>query len=273
MFGLVWAKFLVYFGAGLLLARGRAPRARTERRAPSGRAGARPSARAAVIGRRRRCTPVRLALAVSLVADWPPAVAQLVPRWPRRGSRGAGRRGARRRFSPGSVVLVALESGIDAFDDRLLRVHMVQHMLLLMVAPCCCSPADPVLLTLRVLPPSGRPTAGSRCSAAAVRGGPVARLFAARRRAHTSAVVLRRHPPHPGCMNSSTRCTWWPGSCCGRRCLTPTGPQRTSRRPRPARVPDRGDVPMALLGAYLNRHPTLVYPATVRPPAPSGSPR
>src|SRR2546429_14061 len=39
-------------------------------------------------------------------------------------------------FMAGIVtVLLALQSGLDTYDDRLLSVHMVQHMLLLLLAP------------------------------------------------------------------------------------------------------------------------------------------
>jgi putative copper resistance protein D len=53
-------------------------------------------------------------------------------------------------------VLVALESGVDSFDDQLLQAHMVQHMLLLMLAPLLLLGGRPVILALRALPPSGR---------------------------------------------------------------------------------------------------------------------
>lgn len=54
------------------------------------------------------------------------------------------------------VVLVALQSGIDTYDERLLSVHMVQHMLLLMLAPPLLLLARPVHLALKALPPGGR---------------------------------------------------------------------------------------------------------------------
>ncbi len=53
-------------------------------------------------------------------------------------------------------ALVALQSGIDAYDDQLLSVHMVQHMLLLMVVPALLLGGQPVLLALRALPPRRR---------------------------------------------------------------------------------------------------------------------
>jgi cytochrome c oxidase assembly factor CtaG len=51
---------------------------------------------------------------------------------------------------------VALESGIGAYDDELLSVHMVQHMLLIMPAPLLLLGGRPVILALRALPPAGR---------------------------------------------------------------------------------------------------------------------
>ncbi len=53
-------------------------------------------------------------------------------------------------------VLVALGSGLDTDDDRLLSAHMVQHMLLLMLAPLLLLGGRPVILALRALPPPGR---------------------------------------------------------------------------------------------------------------------
>jgi putative copper resistance protein D len=54
-------------------------------------------------------------------------------------------------------VLVALCSGLDAYDDRLLSVHMVQHMLLLLGAPLLLIAGRPLLLVMRALTPGARP--------------------------------------------------------------------------------------------------------------------
>src|SRR5947209_1644633 len=48
-------------------------------------------------------------------------------------------------------VFVALQSGIGRYDDRLLSVHMVQHMLLLFLAPLLLLAGRPAALALRVL--------------------------------------------------------------------------------------------------------------------------
>ncbi len=55
-----------------------------------------------------------------------------------------------------AVILVALQSGVDAYDDRLLSVHMVQHMLLLLLAPLLLLAGRPQVLVLRATPAGGR---------------------------------------------------------------------------------------------------------------------
>jgi putative membrane protein len=55
-----------------------------------------------------------------------------------------------------AVVLVALQSGLDAYDERLLSAHMLQHVLLLMLAPPLLLLGAPVLLALRALPAQRR---------------------------------------------------------------------------------------------------------------------
>lgn len=49
------------------------------------------------------------------------------------------------------VLVVALQSGIGAYDDRLLSAHMLQHMLLALVAPLLLAQGRPELLALRSL--------------------------------------------------------------------------------------------------------------------------
>ena len=48
--------------------------------------------------------------------------------------------------------LFATCSGLAAYDDTLLSVHMVQHMILSMVVPLFCALGAPVTLALRTLP-------------------------------------------------------------------------------------------------------------------------
>lgn len=55
-----------------------------------------------------------------------------------------------------ATILVALASPIDAYADDLLAVHMVQHLLLAMVAPPLLALGAPVTLLLRVAGPLTR---------------------------------------------------------------------------------------------------------------------
>ena len=54
------------------------------------------------------------------------------------------------------VLAVALVSGLEAYDTTLFGVHMVQHMLLAMVAPVFLALGAPVTLALRTLGPRPR---------------------------------------------------------------------------------------------------------------------
>ncbi len=55
-----------------------------------------------------------------------------------------------------AVILVALVSAVDVYADDLLAVHMVQHILLTMVAPPLLALAAPITLLLRTARPSTR---------------------------------------------------------------------------------------------------------------------
>ncbi|MDT7570820.1 MAG: hypothetical protein QOE05_994 [Actinomycetota bacterium] len=54
------------------------------------------------------------------------------------------------------VIAVATVSGLAAYDDDLFGAHMVQHMLLSMVAPVLLALGAPVTLALRTLPSRSR---------------------------------------------------------------------------------------------------------------------
>ena len=117
--------------------------------------------------------------AAELLAQWSPGapLATLVAAGAayaigvRRARRWPARRSAA--FSAGLAVLaVALLSGVDAWADRLQSVHMLQHMLLVLVAPPLLAAGAPVSLALRALRPAAR-----RRLAAALRHG-VARALA-----------------------------------------------------------------------------------------------
>jgi putative membrane protein len=58
--------------------------------------------------------------------------------------------------------LVAVQSGIDAYDDVLLSDHMVQHLLLLELAPLLLLAGRPLTLILRTAAPARRPTLARR---------------------------------------------------------------------------------------------------------------
>lgn len=57
-----------------------------------------------------------------------------------------------------ACVLVALQSGIDAFDDRMLSDHMVQHLILLELAPLLLLAGHPGVLLLRSVSRSAAPS-------------------------------------------------------------------------------------------------------------------
>ena len=54
----------------------------------------------------------------------------------------------------GSIAVVTL-GGISAYEDTLFSLHMVQHMVLSMVAPVFLALGAPITLALRTLPPRG----------------------------------------------------------------------------------------------------------------------
>src|SRR5687768_8036739 len=57
----------------------------------------------------------------------------------------------------GSIAAVSV-TGIEAYDDKLISVHMVQHMMLSMVGPIFLALGAPVALALRTLPAEARHT-------------------------------------------------------------------------------------------------------------------
>ncbi len=59
------------------------------------------------------------------------------------------------------VLLLALLSGIDAYADELLSVHVVQHLLLILIAPALLLWGAPVRLALSACGPGGRRAIGA----------------------------------------------------------------------------------------------------------------
>jgi putative copper resistance protein D len=184
------------------------------------------------------------------------AAARRRPRWP--GLRSAS-------FLAGvGCVLVALQSGVGAYDDRLLSVHMVQHMLLLLVAPALLLAGDPVTLGLRALPRGRRPRAAAWLRRARGWTRPVVCLIA------FDIVLLGTHLPafydaalaHPALHDAEHLLylaggllLYWPllgAEPAPSRRLGGLGRLLYMLAAMPA---------MALIGAYLNRHATVVYDA------------
>jgi putative membrane protein len=166
-------------------------------------------------------------------------------------------------FAGGLVAgVAAVESGVGAFDDRLLAAHMVQHMLLLLVAPLLLLAGRPVILALRAAPPARRPALARALARVRSFTGPVACL------AMFTLVVLATHLPafydatlrHPilhqtehALYLAAGLLLWWP--------VLDGDPVPTSRLGGLARLVYLlvAMAPMALIGAYLDRDPTLVY--------------
>jgi putative copper resistance protein D len=161
-----------------------------------------------------------------------------------------------------ACVLVALESGVDGYDDRLLSVHMVQHLLLLTLAPLLLLCGRPALLALQALPrgPRGRLARAMRRMQPLSGPLPCLALF--------TVVVLGTHVPglydatlrHPPLHDAehvaylvAGAALWWPlldGDPAPGRRLGGLGRFLYLLATMP---------PMVLIGAYLNRHTALVY--------------
>jgi putative membrane protein len=60
-----------------------------------------------------------------------------------------------------SFVVLALQSGLDRYDDALVSAHTVQHVILLLISPLFLLWGRPVMLALRALPRGGRATLGA----------------------------------------------------------------------------------------------------------------
>jgi putative membrane protein len=165
-------------------------------------------------------------------------------------------------------ALVTLQSGLSSYDDRLLSIHMVQHMVLLMLVPLLLLGGRPVILALRTFPRSARPRLARLLTRLRPWTGAIPCLVV------FYAVVLLTHLPgfygatlhDPGLHEAEHALyllagllLWWP--------ILDGDPVPAQRLGGLARL---GYVlgampPMAIVGAYLNRHATLVYPAYAAP--------
>jgi cytochrome c oxidase assembly factor CtaG len=160
-------------------------------------------------------------------------------------------------------VLVALQSGLDAYDDELLSVHMAQHMLLLLVAPLLLLGGRPLLLALRSLRPARRGSVAKVLDRLRPLMAPAPTLV------FFGTVVVLTHLPsfydatlrHPLLHElehvlylGAGLAVWSPlldGDPAPRRRLNGLGKLVYLIV---------AMMPMALVGAYLNRHATLFYP-------------
>jgi putative membrane protein len=166
-------------------------------------------------------------------------------------------------------VLVALQSGLDGYDDELLSVHMAQHMLLLLVAPLLLLGGRPLLLTLRSLPPTHRGAAARMLGRARPFIAPAPALAA------FAAVVILTHLPsfydttlrHP-LLHDLEHALYLGAGLVMWSPLLDGDPVPRHRLNGIAKLVYVivAMMPMALVGAYLNRHATLFYPS-YGPPA------
>ncbi|HWC84921.1 MAG TPA: cytochrome c oxidase assembly protein [Solirubrobacteraceae bacterium] len=165
-------------------------------------------------------------------------------------------------------LLIALESGLDAYDDRMLSVHMVQHMLLLLLAPLLLLGGQPAILALRALHGARR----RNLARVLTRLGPVVRPATCL--AFFSAAVLVAHLPsfydatlrtaslHAGehmLFVLAGLLLWWP--------ILDGDPVRGHRLGGVGRLVYvlAAMLPMAVVGAYLDRNSSLVYHAYAAP--------
>jgi putative membrane protein len=165
-------------------------------------------------------------------------------------------------------IVVALQSGVGAFDDRLLSDHMVQHLLLLEVAPLLLLGGRPAMLMVRSASRARRPAIARRLLALAPVTRPLVCL------AVFYAVVLGTHVPafYDATLSDNTLhefehalyltaglFMWWPmvdGD--------PVAAHRLNGLARLAYV-IAAMLPMTFIGAYLYRDVTLLYPAYAAP--------
>lgn len=161
-----------------------------------------------------------------------------------------------------ACVVVALQSGLDGYDAQLLSAHMVQHMLLLLVAPLLVLLGQPLALALRVLHGQSR----RNLARALARARPLTRpwwclavFYVVVLSTHLSAfydLTLRHAAVHDlehALFLLAGTLMWWP--------LLDGDPVLTQRLSGLGRLLYLlvGMLPMAIVGAYLNRHTTVVY--------------
>ena len=167
-----------------------------------------------------------------------------------------------------ALALVALQSGVAAYDERLLSAHMLQHMLLLLAAPLLLLAGRPLILALRALPARRRAALAGLLG----RARPVLHPYACLGvftvvlvGTHVSAFyeASLRHPALHAVEHAlylgAGLAFWWP--------LLDGDPVPAHRLGGLGRlVYLLASMPaMALVGAYLNRAPAVVYPSYAAP--------
>jgi putative copper resistance protein D len=166
-------------------------------------------------------------------------------------------------FGTGLIcVLVAVQSGIDRYDDWLLSDHMVQHLLLLELAPLLLLAGRPMTLMMRAASPAWRPRLARRIRGLRWLTHPLSCL------AILWTVVAGTHLPvfydatlhHPllhDCEHvlylGAGLLMWWP--------VLDEDPVPSHRLNGAVRLAymTAAMFPMTVLGAYLDRDPTLLY--------------
>jgi putative membrane protein len=168
-----------------------------------------------------------------------------------------------------AIIVIALQSGIGAEDDRLLSDHMIQHLLLLEAAPLLLLAGRPGLLALRAAPHASRRRLAAAFAALRPVTHPAVCLLG------FTAVVAGTHVPafydatlrHPALHDlehalylAAGALMWWP--------VLDADPLPRRRLNGLARLAYMiaAMIPMSVLGAYLSRDLSLVYTA-YGPPA------
>jgi putative copper resistance protein D len=159
-------------------------------------------------------------------------------------------------------VLVAVQSGVAAYDDRMLSTHMVQHMILLLVAPLFLIAGRPLLLALRAMPPSRRPAATRVLGRLRPFTGPWVALafFCAVLAVTHLAWFYDQTLAHP-LLHDAEHLLFVLAGCALVWPLLDGDPVPAYRIGGLAKLAYVliAMLPMAIIGAYLNRHTTIVY--------------
>ena len=160
------------------------------------------------------------------------------------------------------AVLLAVQSGIGAYDDTLLSDHMVQHLLLLELAPLLMLAGRPLTLILRAAPPPRRPALARRVRALRRGLHPVTCLVI------LWVIVGGTHLPafydatlrHP-LLHDTEHALYVVAGLIMWLPVLDEDPVTSHRLNGAVRIlyMSGAMLPMTIVGAYLNRDPTLLY--------------